>query len=123
MNIEPLVAAVEKLRLEVMALRESAARPTGTNPNIEEVFVAVAREFHVDADDMFTRQRWQPLVTARHVGIFFLVRRTGMSASEISRRLKLGNGTVTHAVNHVLNLMATDQEFRERVRLIENKLK
>ncbi len=90
---------------------------------IEEIQRKVAEQFNIRLTDMMSARRARAVARPRQVAMYLAKQLTSRSLPEIGR--KFGNRdhtTVMHAVARVVELMAADSEFRERVELLRRML-
>lgn len=90
---------------------------------IEDIQRKVADHYNMKLSDLLSAKRTRCVARPRHIAMFLCKTMTTRSLSEIGR--KFGNKdhtTVMHAVKQVTNLLETDAEVIEEVRLLERVL-
>jgi chromosomal replication initiator protein len=96
---------------------------TKTSDNVERLKKIVSDKFHIELDDLMSRNNSQEIKTARQVCIY-LARSIGMSLAEISGAFDgRGNSSIINSCNKVRSFMKYDEKFKNTVQELERELK
>lgn len=89
--------------------------------DIQAVAVVSAAEFSVPLDDVVGSSRARKYVIPRHVAMY-LARKEGHRLEAIGKYFGRDHSSVIHAVQNVVNLMDTEDDFRERIEGIGGRM-
>lgn len=86
---------------------------------IEDV---VSECFGISASEMKTKTRIRNVAYARHITMFLIRKFTSLSLVETGRRYKRDHSTVTISVQHVCNMIQTDDAMKLVVKSLEKRV-
>lgn len=92
--------------------------------SVDTISEAVCKAFGVDVVSLRSKSRRRELVQARQVAMFLSKNLTNTSLSTIGA--KIGNrdhSTVLHSCKAVVDMLETNSDFKERVRILETQLR
>jgi chromosomal replication initiator protein len=87
----------------------------------ERIEQVVAAAFDLDRRRLASPQRAARLVRARHIAMFLMRKRLGLSYGEIGIRYERDHSTVLHAVRAIEHRIACDPEVRRLVSALEDQ--
>lgn len=88
----------------------------GLKQQSETVMEIVCGFFGVTEDELKSTSRKQPLVYARQVYCFIMVKFCEMGTSIIGRHIRKDHSTVTNSVKAIYNMAQTDSDFYEKLK-------
>lgn len=85
---------------------------------------SVAAEYQLEAHDLLSRTRREPIVTARQLAMWMLRRRARRrpSYNAVGHAFERDHGTVIHAVRAVNDRLETEPDLRRRAQSLCRKL-
>jgi hypothetical protein len=130
----------DRLRIRLALLREIASTeqrlgrlyaqlggPTvrfGDDPDarpgevIQQAFEITAKVYGLDPKLLLSRIRTREIAEARHVVMWLLVQHAEMTTVAVGSAIDRNHGAVSHGVQHVRNLIATDSAFAARTQQV-----
>ena len=111
------IEVAEKV-LSSLFLEESATQVT-----VEHIQRLVAEHFDIRFADMKSKRRPASVAWPRQIAMYFARRLTDLSFPDIANEFEKTHATVLHAVTTVERKLATDQNFKREMSMIERKLK
>ena len=111
------------LEAEVKTILDEAVKPPAELEQIHKIQAAVARAFAVEIDVMTSARRTRDEVFPRQVAMYLCTKRTAAPLHAIARAFgKKERGTITYAIDTVVEKMKKDSETRRTVEGLMNNL-
>ena len=85
------------------------------NDLVDKTFNVVSERFKVSKEDLLSRRRYQPIVTARHTATFILRQITDLSSVEISRYFNQDHTSILSAIKTVEKKIKNDPELEDTI--------
>ena len=85
---------------------------------IDNLIDAVALEFNISREDMFSSKRDKDFIFPRHVAMFLLKDRLGLSLNQIGKIFNKDHTTVIYAVEKTKKRLKTDSNFNIQIKNI-----
>lgn len=90
--------------------------------NFEMIVEAVAEEFQLNSDVLFSKSRVKDVADARMTIMYLAQKLMGLSTGMIGRKLGRKHSTVIHGIKVISERVADDPEFADKITLIESKI-
>ena len=130
---EIYVAATQQLKLSnadwprlervIRGIIEQAAKPEPELERIRKIQSEVCRRYKVEIDVMTSARRTRDEVFPRQVAMYLCTKRTAAPLHAIARAFgKKERGTITYAIDTVVEKMKKDRETRRTVEGLMNNL-
>lgn len=97
-------------------------RTYGIDPFIN-IVQAVCRHYRVSIEEIISPSRTQPLTTARHWAMYFLVADGRYSSVMIGSYFERDHSTVLHAVDRINELIGRYESYQEMHHTLESIIK
>ena len=95
-------------------------KPTIITPNI--ILDVVAEHFKIDADDIISKKRSAEFTTPRHIFMYLCRNMTDTTLKGVAAMLERDHTTVMHGVDKITAAVETNQEMRDTIDIIKNKI-
>ena len=95
-------------------------KPTIITPNI--ILDVVAEHYKIDADDIISKKRSAEFTTPRHIFMYLCRNMTDTTLKGIAAMLERDHTTVMHGVDKITAAVENNQEIRETIEIIKNKI-
>ena len=94
-----------------------------TQVTVEHIQHVVAEHYDIRYADMKSKRRPASVAWPRQVAMYFARRLTTLSFPDIANEFERTHATVLHAVTTVEKKLASDQNFKREMIMLERKLK
>lgn len=113
-----------EIDLELVAkIIKNRIRTTTVIHSVEDIQLMVASLYNLTIDNLKSKLRKREYVEARHLSMYLIKNYTQNSLKTIGQHFGgRDHTTVIHACTSIENLMVTDEQFREKLNSIKNKL-
>jgi len=93
-------------------------------PTLNKIKDVVCEHFSITVDELCSRSRKHPIAYIRQLTIYLANKYTGMSTVQIGKQIGGRNhATVIHSINQIKNLIDVDDQVRNEVVLVEERVK
>jgi chromosomal replication initiator protein len=93
-------------------------------PTLDKIKDVVCEHFGITVDELCSRSRKHPIAYIRQLAIYLANKYTGMSSVQIGKQIGGRNhATVIHSINQIKNLIDVDDQVRNEIVLVEERVK
>ena len=94
------------------------------NEHAELIIKKVCEYYKVTSEQLKLKLRWRTHVEPKQIAMYLINMRTELKLGVIAQMFNMNDHTaVIHSRNTVRDLMETDEEYRQRVYVIENSIR
>lgn len=93
------------------------------NINIDDIILAVCKEFNIKASDIKSNKKTQNIVTARRIVIFLARELTTMSMPQLAKIFEMKDHTaISHNIKKINELIQKDELLSDKINELKNKI-